>query len=81
MKLNKIFRSHMVLQANKPINIFGSGDGTVKVEINGHSAETKANGEWVLTLPENDYSGPHTMTVTMNDETVNELEKLAEEIL
>ncbi|MBR4868425.1 MAG: hypothetical protein IKU10_04640 [Clostridia bacterium] len=70
MELNRIFRSHMVLQANKPVNIFGSGDGTVKVEINGHFAETTANGDWVLTLPESDYSGPHTMKVTMNEETV-----------
>ena len=23
MELNQIFRSHMVLQANKPVNIFG----------------------------------------------------------
>lgn len=60
----------MVLQANKPVNIFGSGDGIVKVEINGHFVETKANGEWVLTLPPSDYSGPHTMKITMNEETV-----------
>ena len=70
MELNKIFRSHMVLQANKSVNVFGSGNGTVKVEMNGHSAETKANGEWVLTLPPSDYSGPHIMKVTMNEETV-----------
>lgn len=70
MELNQIFRSHMVLQANKPVNIFGRGEGTVKVETNGKTSETVAKGDWVVTLPPSDYSGPHSMKITMNEETV-----------
>lgn len=70
MELNQIFRSHMVLQANKPVNIFGKGEGTVKVEINGKFNETVAKGDWVVTLPPSDYSGPHVMKITMSDEIV-----------
>lgn len=70
MELNQIFRSHMVLQANKPVNIFGKGEGTVKVEINGKTSETMAKGDWIITLPPSDYSGPHIMKITMNEETV-----------
>ena len=70
MELNRIFRSHMVLQANKPVNVFGSGDGIVKVEIGGCLTEAKVSNNWVVTLPPYDYSGPHTIKITMNEETV-----------
>lgn len=70
MELNSIFRSHMVLQANKPVRIFGSGEGNVTVSINGHTATEKADGAWVVDLPPSDYSGPHIMKVQMDEETV-----------
>lgn len=70
MKLNEIFRSHMVLQANKPVRVFGTGEGTVTVSINGNTATAKADGDWVVELPKSDYSGPHIMKVQMNEETV-----------
>lgn len=69
MELSNLFESHMVFQANKPVNLFGSGKGTVKVEINGHSIQTNVDDNWTVTLPPSDYSGPHTLTVTMNEET------------
>ena len=34
MKLNKIFKAHMVFAANKPIRIFGDGCGCVEITFN-----------------------------------------------
>lgn len=53
--LPKIFQNGMVLQRNKPINIFGYGntDGSVvEVSLGGNTAyATVQNGEWCATLP------------------------------
>ena len=34
MNLSKIFKSHMVFAANKPIRIFGDGCGCVEITFN-----------------------------------------------
>ena len=67
MELNKFFCNGAVLQANKPIRIFGTGVGAVSVEIDGLVGVTTGNGEdWLLEIPPHDYGGPYTMCVSLN---------------
>ncbi len=68
MKLAPIFSDHMVLQAGKPIRLFGTGAGTVSVRL-GTAEKTETVGEnWVVTLPPQPYGGPQALTVTLNGE-------------
>ncbi len=71
MKLAKIFTSHMVLQANKPIRIFGEGKGEISVKIadNFHK-ETVNSDEWCIEMPKMNYGGPYTVEIKLNNEEV-----------
>lgn len=67
MELNAIFSDRMVLQANKPVRIFGTGTGTAAVELAGQTARvTSAGGDWLVELPAFDYGGPYVMTVDLD---------------
>jgi len=67
LELNHFFTDHMVLQANKKVNIFGTGSGTVSVTIdNITKTVTSKNNEWVITLDEHPYGGPYDMDIVMN---------------
>lgn len=71
MKLAKIFSRGVVLQRNKPINIFGTGSGNVTVTLENDSVTGSFDGEeWVVSLPERKEGGPYTLTFCMNEETV-----------
>jgi len=71
MRLSKIFADGLIIQANKPIHIFGVGCGTATAEIAGSKGTTTTDIEkWCITLPPHDYGGPYTLTVCMNDHTV-----------
>lgn len=63
-----IFSDNMVLQQNKPINIWGWADVNEKitVTINNSTSTTTANqyGEWKLNIPEMTAGGPHEISVT-----------------
>lgn len=63
LKLATIFTDHMVLQANKPIKIFGEGEGNGKIEFLGNTYTTYGTGDtWCVTIPEMPYGGPYEMT-------------------
>lgn len=65
--LNPLFCSHMVLQANKPVRIFGSGSGEISVDFLGQTKHLCSTGNaWLLELDAHDYGGPYTMTVTLD---------------
>lgn len=69
MILSDLFSDHMVLQANKPIRIFGEGSGEVKVDFLGvNTQKTFETNKWVLELPPLPYGGPYEMTVVLNQE-------------
>lgn len=69
MKLNPLFTDNMVLAADKPIRIFGEGDGVAKVTFCGQSAEcTAKNGKWLCKLPSMNYGGPYEMEVSLDGE-------------
>ena len=64
--LNPIFTNGMIMQANKPVRIFGSGEGAVDVDFLGQSKSITSNGEWLIEFDAQSYGGPYTMTVSLN---------------
>ena len=72
MELAKIFTDNMVLQANKPIYVFGTGCGMVKIRFLGKEYVGEFNAtDWELALPATSYGGPYEMQVQLNGETIN----------
>lgn len=69
MKLGSIFGDGMVLQANKPIYVFGYGKGEAIVEFCGKTYSTVSDGEkWVVEMQPADYAKGLEMVVTLNGE-------------
>ncbi len=67
--LGYLFTSHMVLQANKPIRFFGTGEGDIIVAMNHYTTKAAcADGKWSAELPAMPYGGPYTVTITINGE-------------
>lgn len=71
MNLNKIFTSHMVFAANKPIRIYGEGAGRCRINFAGIIKEAVSYGDkWYIEFPEMKYGGPYILTAEFEDETV-----------
>ena len=71
MELNKIFASHMVFAANKPIRIYGTGKGSVTVSFAGYVKEFVSDKEnWGFELPAMAYGGPYALEAVFDDRTV-----------
>ncbi len=69
MKLAEIFSNDMILQREKEICIFGTGDGKGKVEFCGNTVEFESqNGSFRAYLPAMEAGGPYEMKVTLNGE-------------
>ena len=67
MELNQLFSHGVILQANKPVRVFGTGAGTAAVTIDGKTATVQASGEnWLVELPAFDYGGPYVLEVDLN---------------
>lgn len=68
VRLPHVFGSHMVLQREKPLVIWGWANPgeIVKVQLGAESQSTQANdrGEWKVTLPAMQAGGPYTLTVS-----------------
>ena len=68
IRLPKVFNSHMVMQQEKPLVVWGwaNPSETVKVQLGSQSAETRANGngEWKVTLPAMKAGGPYSLMVS-----------------
>jgi sialate O-acetylesterase len=71
VKLPSIFASHMVLQQQKPIVVWGTADADEKVTVQIGTAAaqttTDATGKWKVSLPAMTAGGPHTLTVTASN--------------
>jgi sialate O-acetylesterase len=67
VRLPRVFGSHMVLQQEKPLVIWGwaQPDETVTVQVGTESrtAQANARGEWKVELPAMKAGGPYTVTV------------------
>src|SRR3954470_8294422 len=61
-----IFGDHMVLQRDRPIEVWGSANSgeQITVTLSGatRKAQADASGHWALTMPELPAGGPHTLT-------------------
>lgn len=67
MRLNPLFCDGAVFAANKPIRIFGTGGGNVKISLCGNTAEGSFIGEkWCLELPPMQYGGPYLLEVELD---------------
>ncbi|MBQ7761070.1 MAG: hypothetical protein IJ400_03335 [Clostridia bacterium] len=64
--LNSIFSSNMVLQANKPVRFFGSGQGSVEVTLLGNTKTLEAKGDWLIEFDPVSYGGPYTIDIKLN---------------
>ena len=70
LKLNPLFSDGLVLQAGRPIRIFGTGDGIATVTLDGASASaTSRDGLWMAELPARPYGGPFEIKVVLDGET------------
>ena len=68
LRLHEAFSSHMVLPKDKPLHVFGKGEGKVKVSLAGKSAKAKAvDGQWMAELPPMKAGGPYRLTVQSKD--------------
>ena len=69
MELNAIFCNGMVLAANKPIRVFGTGAGCASVHFLDSEGSVQSTGEdWCIELPARSYGGPYEMEITLNGE-------------
>jgi sialate O-acetylesterase len=64
--MNAIFANHVVLQRDRPIDIWGRANAgeSVTVTLSGatRTTQTDANGNWALAMPALAAGGPHTLT-------------------
>lgn len=66
MELNAIFCNGMVLAANKPIRVFGTGSGRAEVRFLGVEKSTETSDAfWCIELPARPYGGPYEMEITL----------------
>ena len=67
--LDPIFRSHAILQRDKPVTLHGTGIGHVSVEFLGEIYEGVTDGEeFFVTLPPTPRGGPYTIKVNIEGE-------------
>ena len=72
MRLDPLFTDHMVLEAHKPIRIFGAGSGHVRVRIEGDTAEADAPGpDWCVTLPARSPGGPYAVEIDLSGQKIS----------
>ena len=68
VQISGLFGDHMVLQRDKPIRVWGSGDAgeSIQLELAGKPASATANadGKWSLELSAMKAGGPVDMTIT-----------------
>ena len=71
MKLNPIFSDHMVFAAERPIRVYGEGDGAVCVEFAGQTAYAKSeNGRWPDQFETMRCGGAYELSVRCAEETI-----------
>ncbi len=69
--LNSIFQDGMILQADKPIRLFGQGVGKVAATCGRHTVTAEAKeGRFVLTLPSRNYGDVIDITVSDEESSV-----------
>ena len=70
IKLAPIFADGAVLQANKPIRIFGEGEGELTARFLGEEKSLLAGGRFCLELSPRDYGGPYELELSSGCESL-----------
>jgi sialate O-acetylesterase len=75
LRLAQIFSDHIVLQRQKPINIWGwaKNGETIEVSFNGKIKKTsadKTSGKWLVTLDAQEAGGPFEMAIKTKGSTL-----------
>lgn len=71
MKTDSIFSSNMVFAANKPIKVYGDGEGEIKVSFANQETKTTAkDGRWFAEFEPMNYGGPYELKVSCGDEKI-----------
>ncbi len=82
MKAAAIFCNGMIVQANKPFHVFGTGKGSGKITWLGQTKEFLSDGEtWCVEFPPAEYGGPYTLTMAFAHETVTITDIIVGEVL
>ena len=75
LRVNPVFGSHMVLQRDQPIILWGRASAgqpvTVTIGDAAVTADAEADGRWHVRLPPMSAGGPHTITVASEGQTVD----------
>jgi sialate O-acetylesterase len=84
LDLAHIFSDHAVLQRDQPIAVWGTAGAGQKlaVTLGGHKVDgsADAHGKWKIQLPPQPASGPYTLTVTSNGQTVSRTDILVGDV-
>lgn len=71
MKVAPIFCSHMVLQRNKPIRIWGEGQGKITVTFKNQAQTTYSkDGKWEVALKPEIAGGPYELRINSENEEI-----------
>ncbi|MBO4868461.1 MAG: hypothetical protein J5585_01980 [Clostridia bacterium] len=69
MKLDPIFSDGVIFAENRPVRVFGEGDGPVTVRLCGaEKTVMPQDGRWLAELPAMSAGGPYTLTVCCGGE-------------
>ena len=71
MKPDSIFTSHMVFAVNKPIRVYGEGEGEIRVDFAGVSKVVQCkDGKWFAEFEPMSYGGPYELNMISDNEEV-----------
>jgi len=69
MKLAAVFSDNMVFAENKPVRVFGTGDGVAEISFCGEKARAvSAGGKWLAVFPARPAGGPYELEIVLNGE-------------
>ena len=67
LKLSALFTDGMVIAENRPVRVFGTGCGAVRVSFRGHEVQSTATGgPWCVELPAGAAGGPYELRVSLD---------------
>ena len=71
MRLDRMFTSHMVFAAGKPIYVWGEGTGCGSIEFDGEVRHfSSVDNRWEVEFPPKTYGGPYELRAEFDGETV-----------
>ncbi len=82
LKLAEVFSDGMVLQAKKPIRVYGTGTGKVSISFLGETKKLESTTEkWCVEFDPQPYGGPYGMEIRLNENSVTLSDIMIGEVL